>query len=82
MPSAAVIAPPPPPPSVTPTWTPATGPFASVTVPWNVPYPGASQLGNLNEPTRVCQFESPGTPTYICVNQNVQSSTGSISMLL
>ncbi len=40
------------------------------------------QDGNLNEAMRVCQLNVPFTVRYSVVYQKVQSSTGSIAMLL
>ena len=39
------------------------------------------QLGNLNEPILVRQFAEPVVWMYSVVNQNVQSSTGSIAII-
>ena len=40
------------------------------------------QLGNLNEPTLVCQLKLPLPARYWFVYQNVQSSVGSTNMLV
>ena len=40
------------------------------------------QLGNLNEPIRVCQLKLPLPVRYWSVYQNVQSSLGSTLMLV
>ena len=40
------------------------------------------QLGNLNEPIRVCQLKLPLPARYSSVYQNVQSSLGSTLMLV
>ncbi len=40
------------------------------------------QLGNLNEPMRVCQLKLPFAATYSSVYQKVQSSAGSTLMLV
>ena len=42
----------------------------------------APQLGNLNDPIRVCQLKVPFAERYSFVYQNVQSSVGSTAMLV
>ncbi len=44
--------------------------------------PPLVQLGNLNEPMRVCQFQLPSSVRYSPTYQNVQSSAGSMLMLV
>jgi hypothetical protein len=55
--------------------------IALVTVPVSVPVGPIEQLGNLNDPMRVYQFQLP-PPVYSCVYQKVQSSVGSICIAL
>ena len=42
----------------------------------------AAQLGNLNDPIRVCQLKLPEEARYSSVYQKVQSSEGSTLMLV
>ena len=42
----------------------------------------ATQPGNLNLPTRVCHVAAAGRRIVLVVYQNVQSSDGSMDMLL
>ena len=56
-------------------------PAAACSVGW----PGAvwvAHPGRVNEPTRVCQLKLPLVDRYSFVYQNVQSSVGSMAMLV